>query len=140
MDKIWIQDSEHGHLSFDIKDVLEVIGQHALEAFWTAGPVEAHNESLDAFGTNEAHLETLARSGRRVSGYELRQIAEGIRQTIWGQFNGYENETAVTPWIIVIAVDSTWFEVHSTDPAVLNSLKATFKQTAPPTWSKARAP
>jgi hypothetical protein len=140
MDKIYIQDADDRGLSFDLKDLLAAIGQPALEAYWTVGSVERCGEPLEVIGKDIRPIEALAASGERVSGYRLREIAADIHQTIWGEFRGYETSAAPIPWVILIAVDSTWFEVHSTDTALLDRLKITFKKTLPPTWSKAWIP
>jgi hypothetical protein len=140
MDKIYIRDANGHHLSFDLKDVLVAIGQPALETYWTAGPVERTGEMLDATGANRPLLEALVQSGERVDGHRLLELAQGIHQTIWGEFRGYETPTSPGPWIIVVAFDSTWFEVHTDNAAVLEALRARFKNTVPPTWSKAWVP
>jgi hypothetical protein len=135
MDKIYIRDTDDDCLSFDLKDLLTAIGQPALEAYWTIGSVERAGESLDVTGKDIRLIEALAASGERIMGYRLQKIAADIHQTIWGEFKGYETSTASMPWIILIAFDSTWFEVHSSDAALLARLKAKFKNTLPPAWS-----
>lgn len=140
MNKIYIQDAEDHHLSFDLKEVLAAIGQPALEANWTVGSVEQADEPLWVLGPSMPLVEALANSGERVSGYRLLEIAQGIQQTIWGEFRGYETPTSLSPWIVVIAFESTWFEVHTDNATVLGALRARFKNTAPPTWSKAWVP
>jgi len=133
MDKIYIKDAHDGGLSFDLKDLLAAIGPPALESYWTVGSVERCGESLDVIGKDIQVVEALAASGERVSGYRLQEIAADIHQTIWGEFQGYKTSTAPMPWIIVVAFDSTWFEVHSTDCALLDGLKSKFKNTLSPT-------
>jgi hypothetical protein len=135
MDKISIHDTHDGCLSFDLKDLLTAIGQPALEAYWTIGSVERAGESLDVTGKAIRLVEALAASSERIMGYRLQRVAADIHQTIWGEFKGYETSTASMYWIIVIAFDSTWFEVHSSNAALLGRLKAKFKNTLQPAWS-----
>jgi hypothetical protein len=137
MDKIYIQDANDHRLSFDLKDLLTAIGLPALEAFWTVGPVERTGEPLEVVGKDIRLIEALAASGERVSGYRLQEIAADIHQTIWGEFRGYETSASLKPWVIMIAFDSTWFEVHSADVVLLRNLRAKFKNTLPPVWSRA---
>jgi hypothetical protein len=140
MDKIYIQDAHNHSLSFDLKDLLAAIGHPALEAYWTVGSVERAGELLEVIGKDIPLIEALAASGERVSGYRLQKIAADIHQTIWGEFRGYATRTAAVPWLIIVAFDSTWFEVHSSDAAILDRLKRQFKNTSPPTWSRAWIP
>jgi hypothetical protein len=56
----------------------------------------------------------------------LLRLANDIQQVIWGKFVGYHT-APVNPWIIVIAFDSTWFEVQSTDDLALGLLRTAFK-------------
>jgi hypothetical protein len=75
-----------------------------------------------------------------VRGQRLAEIAAGIRQTIWGEFKGYESESVTAPFVVVIALDSTWFEVHSNNAEMLASVRSKFVNTDPPIWSKAWKP
>jgi hypothetical protein len=76
-------------------------------------------------------LEKLAKSRMVISGQRLIEIAKDVRQIIMGEFRGYETTSSTAPWIIVIAFDSTWFEVRSTDDAALARLKVAFKDVRP---------
>jgi hypothetical protein len=126
MDKIAIHDTAENlnFLGFDLRDVLEAIGEPALDALWTAGSGE---EELWVTGDGAQAVENLVQTGERISGRRLLEIAATIHQTIWGEFKGYETATSPEPWIIVIAFDSNWFEVHSTEMATLDRVRVAFK-------------
>ncbi len=101
-----------------------VIGPKAANATWTVSAVEGQEEyGLDVTGSGSGELEHLAETGMRVTGKHLFKLAKNIRQVIWGKFVGYDASSA-SPWIIVIAFDSTWFEVRSTDEAALARLRS----------------
>ena len=119
---------------------MAAIGQPALEAYWTVGSVNRAGESLEVIGKDIYPIEALALSGERVSGYRLQEIATDIQQNIWGEFRGYKTCTAATPWVIIVAFDSTWFEVHSSDADILDQLRRQFKSTLPPIWSRSWIP
>lgn len=72
-------------------------------------------------------LEDLAESEIPVSGERLIQISRHIHQAIFAEFRGYHAATSPEPWIVVIAYDSTWFEVRSSDETTLDRVKAAFK-------------
>lgn len=84
----------------------------------------AHGEPLSATGDRADELEAVAESGRRISGTELRELADGVRQVIWGEFRGYWNPSAHAPWVTVLAVNSTFYEVVSDDAVVLAEVSA----------------
>ncbi|HEX2552753.1 MAG TPA: hypothetical protein VHL98_03570 [Microvirga sp.] len=116
-------------LGFDLKEILKAIGQPALDAFWTALPVEEAGDELWATGDPSAvaMVDELARTGERIGGGRLLEVASGIHQTIWGEFQGFESLEATSPWIRIVAFDSTWFEVHTAHEAVLERVRGRFK-------------
>jgi hypothetical protein len=64
-------------------------------------------------------------AGELVDGAELLAATERLQQVIDGRFEGLENQN--TPWVVVRAVDSSWWEVLSNDQAVLDSVRGRFK-------------
>lgn len=76
-------------------------------------------------------LAELVRSKTRVSGVQLVKILRGVRQIIWGEFSGFETTASLDPWIVIIAFDSTWFEVRTGDEATLARLRERFIDVSP---------
>jgi hypothetical protein len=72
-------------------------------------------------------LEELAVSGERILGSRLAHIAENVRQVIWGEFKGYEDILSNTPTAVVIAFDSSWWEIQSADVTLLDRVAEAFK-------------
>jgi hypothetical protein len=104
-------DKEKHALTFDLREVLAALGPRGLTAYWTVGDVAAQGESLDATGEGAAALEELAMSYERIIGSRLAKIAESVRQVIWGEFKGYEDKLSDTPRVVVVAFDSSWWEI-----------------------------
>jgi hypothetical protein len=123
-----IEDSAPGqyspgcYLTFDLKDVLRAFGPEALEWIWTAS-------NLDAIGECYPDLEALEQTDAEVAGSRLLEIADGISQVIWGEFNAYRGESREVPWVRVVAFDGSWFEVWCEDKATLLHVAASFKDT-----------
>ena len=115
-----------GLLAFDLKEILAALGPNGLLLFWTVGDVPSAREAFDATGEGGDALEKLAASGERVSGSHLTQIAKDVRQVIWGEFKGYVDMAAVTPHVEVAAIDSSWWEIRSADPPLLDRIAAFF--------------
>ena len=128
----------NGVLAVDLSDILRAVRSRAVKSVWRASPVEAlfagdpFVERDEIWGTGDGadELDELGRSGQRVSGARLVQLAAKVTQIIWGEFKGYDSASTVDPWIIIIAVDSTWFEVRSTDDEALSRLQASFKDVS----------
>ncbi len=135
MNTITIHDMAAGQrvLGFDLKDILKAIGQPALGSFWTALPEEASgSDELWVTGAASPLVDELARTGERITGERLLEIAKTIHQTIWGEFQGFKSPEAAAPWIRIVAFDSSWFEVHSTDETLLNRVRSCFKDVRGP--------
>ncbi len=71
-------------------------------------------------------LEALAQSKERISGKLLAKLANSVHQVIWGEFRAYEAQT-ISPWVIVRAIDSSWYEVETDDEQVLARMRSAFK-------------
>jgi hypothetical protein len=65
------------------------------------------------------------------AGTRLIEIARGVRQVIWGEFKAYADDALDQPWIVIVAFDSSWFEIHSDDEAVLARIRKAFKDVRP---------
>ncbi|KAA0695593.1 hypothetical protein DTW90_21630 [Neorhizobium sp. P12A] len=72
-------------------------------------------------------LEGLAQDDGELSGSDLVTIAENTRQVIWGEFVGSAPTQSNKPWVVIRAVDSTFYEIDSDDEAVLNKIRSTYK-------------
>src|SRR3954452_17690592 len=114
-------------LDFDLRHILAALGPLVRGYSRTVSGVAAYDEALDATGEQAGQLEKLVVSGKRIHGGELRDLADGVQQVIWGEFHAYEDPSADTPAISVRAIDSSFYKVATNDPRVLESLRAAFR-------------
>lgn len=114
-------------LDFDLRHILAALGAQATECSWMVSGVAAYDEAFDATGEQAGSLEELAASGRRIKGDRLRDLANGTQQVIWGEFQAYADASATAPVFILRAIDSSFYEVATNDPHVLQNFKATFR-------------
>ena len=122
-------------LAVDLPGILRAVRLRAARSVWRASAVEAEivghpvveREEIWATGEAADELDKLARSGARASFTRLNRIVRRAGQIIWGEFKGYDRASTVDPWIIIIAFDSSWFEVRSSDDEALSRLQAAFK-------------
>jgi hypothetical protein len=71
-------------------------------------------------------LEVLAANGTSVSGFTFSEAAQAAWQVIWGQFVATLPEQN-DAWVVIRAIDSTFYEVTSSDEAALNAIRSTYK-------------
>lgn len=119
---------EGDFLAFDLKEILSALGARGVALHWTIGDVASRGVAFDATGEGAAALEELVKSGERVTGSRLAQIAETVQQVIWGEFKGYEGNQAVMPYVIVVAFDSSWWEIQTASALLLDRVAKAFSR------------
>ncbi len=72
-------------------------------------------------------LEGLAEVSGQVTGHELLTIADDTVQVIWGDFVAAQPDEPYKEWLTIRAVDSSFFEVETSDEAALAVLKFRFR-------------
>lgn len=111
-----------GYLSFDLIDILRVMGERVIDAQWRCRFVEC-------IGENAGELHEISDRGVSIPGGEIMRIAAGISQTIDGDFEARVGE-AENPWLVIKAIDSSLFEVWSDDLDLLRKIRETFRQVS----------
>ncbi len=107
-------------LAVNLADILQLFGPKLASTEWEISDIEC-------LGTDSESLHQLADTQTRVSGETLLQIASNITQVIDGTFVGYP-DNAPEPNIIVRAVDSSAYDVESSDETILTVLRQRFQQ------------
>src|SRR5262249_51108103 len=118
---IIVSDIQGGVLALDLVDILRLLGPGGLQSNWTI------RRGVEATGDAADRLEKLSDENSRVTGIDLMEMASHIIQVIDGTFEGYRKD-AVTPWIIIRAVDSTSYDILSDDEEVLKVFKNRYKE------------
>lgn len=131
MTTLRIHDDRNGALALDLRDLIDLLAPRSLQANWMVSPVVLHQPVLDrAFEefmvAGENQLTVFAASGAPVSGAALSKAAHEASQVIWGQFVGTLPQQDGT-WIMIRAVDSTFYEVTSSDEKVLSAIRSAYK-------------
>jgi hypothetical protein len=99
--------------------VLAALGERGTNSEWRVRDVWATGD--DASAAELGSLDgTIAVTGQR-----LRELAEDVTQVIDGVFSAFESGS-VEPWVVVEAVDSSYYLVRSDDPSVLDVIRNTF--------------
>lgn len=119
---IKIQDSSAGHLDFDLRDILLVIGD-------SVGTSEWRCRDLWYTAAKDGKFGEFRERRRRFSGKEINEFAAEVHQTIDGRFVA-KSTGGKRPWLVILAVDSSWFEVWSSKPKVLENLQGRFTKVS----------
>jgi hypothetical protein len=126
---------DNGALALDLRDLIDLLAPRSLRANWTVAPVTLNDPKLgpvDEFmmtgprDPGEDQLELLAASGVSVTGAKLAEAARAAFQVIWGQFTATLPEQS-DAWVVIRAIDSTFYEVTSSDQFVLSAIRSTYK-------------
>jgi hypothetical protein len=108
---------------FDTKQLLDVILPLCGSLRWRVSQLEVIQERDDA------ELERVEESGSSIDAETLSRLFGNVYQTIEGTVDGYVDGADVST-VTIRAVDSTWFDVESSDEAVIREVEAKFF----PTW------
>ncbi len=111
-----------GGLSFDLVDILTVLGAPVIESRWRVRNlwyVSHAGTDIAAYTRAEAAEELL-------DGREMVAAAHQARQVLDGEFEALRGG-AEHPWLMLRAVDGSWWEVYSDDPSALRKLRAAFR-------------
>lgn len=124
---IKIQDKKQSNsrkfLDFDLRDILAVIGEPVNQSKWLC-------YDLCYIASRDGVFNEFRESRLKLSGEELIELASEIHQTIDGRFEAKTEGAAKKPFVIIIAFDSSWFEVYSTKAPIINKLKNYFQSVS----------
>ena len=110
-----------GGLQFDLSKVLAALGQAAVKSRWSCA-------DLNYVSKDDRELPVLERAatpGEQVAGLELIEGTRLLLQVIDGQFTGFDEDGNV--WVIIRAVDSSWWEVWSDNKWVHEAIRSNFR-------------
>src|SRR5262245_15139740 len=108
-------------LAVDLRHVLTALGSRALSSDWRVRNVWATGNATSA-------LESLD-DQQTVTGATLKSLAENVIQIIDGEFAAFD-PGSVTAWVIVEAVDSSYYTVRAEDDAVLETIRRSFQEVS----------
>ena len=113
-------------LAVDLQHVLDLFGERAIQSWWRASEVWATGKET---GQAAQELKQLADGRTFIAGEHLSRIAHSLVQVIDGELSAFERGSD-SPWLIVRAVDSSFYEVFSTEPTVLDRVRTAFQKVS----------
>jgi hypothetical protein len=130
MAKLRIYDLREHVLALDLRDLLRLLAPRSYQAGWIVSTVkssESGHEWFEATGEGGEQLEALAQKNAWLSGPDLAALAENTQQVIWGEFVGSAPTQSDKTWILIRAIDSTFYEIETDDEIALNKVASTYK-------------
>src|SRR5262245_8410959 len=113
-----VEANDPGSLAFDLIDILRLAEADVVASTWTCRHVEG-------IGRLANQLSEISDNGVPVDGSEMLRLAGSVRQIIDGTFEAKRPES-LHPWLVIRAVDSSFFMVISDDTNLLARLRARF--------------
>jgi hypothetical protein len=107
-------------LKGDLEEILSVIGERVLTSRWRCW-------DLDFILKNDGDWYSNKDKKMKLSGEELVKFAESVGQTIDGRFEARSEGATKHPWLLIVAFDSSWYEVWSSKSWVIERVKEHFK-------------
>lgn len=124
MEAVAIYDlSTVGVLDVDLIDVLQLCESDVLSSSWRIS-------NVDCLGVSMGEFMQLSDRNATVSGEELMRLAAGVYQIIWGDFEAYRHGEDRF-WLVVRAIDSTFYVVITNDAQLLGKVRARFSDVRP---------
>jgi len=108
-------------LAFDLKDILDALGDRPAGWTWEVQDLECTGHSAD-------ELHHIGDTQRRIDDDRLLELVSDLLQTINGTFIG--RAKSEEPSVVIRAVDSSYFDVQSDDVALLRRLQDRFVQVS----------
>ena len=110
-----------GGLEFDLREILAALGKRAVESRW-------RSPYLQYVSRDEQDISVLEHLGAQdvVSGADFVNGIDQLLQVIDGEFEAFGKNGR---WVVIRAVDSSWWEVWSDDQSVLEAVRARFRTT-----------
>jgi hypothetical protein len=110
-----------GRLQFDLSEILAALGRAAVKSRWTCA-------DLNYKSKDDQDVPVFVRAGaagEKVLGTELLEGTGHLLHMIDGQFTGVDEDD--TAWVVIRAVDSSWWEVWSDNKWVHEAIRSKFR-------------
>jgi len=107
-------------LDFDLRDILLVLGDEAIQSSWALEGVECHG------GYAVADLHSASDEKRILRGESLLALSNAVGQIVEGVFSGFVPPHD-RPWIVIRAVDGTAFDIETDRDDVVELMRSRFE-------------
>ena len=106
--------------NFDLKDILNVIGQEGKECFWKASNVEC-------LGASAQTLHQISDNQQVIEGNDFYRIVENTHQVLDGYFVAFKGNQK-TRWLQIRSIRGDEFDIETEDNLVIKKIRESFKE------------
>ena len=106
-------------LNIDLYELIDALGERALNSTWLGSEV-------DCVGDKAKDLYAFTGRNKPIQGYDLLQIALGIRQSVHGDFQAFDGEEDL-PWLFIRAWEGNGFYIETNDHQIKKYLITYFQ-------------
>jgi hypothetical protein len=118
-----IQRASGSFLDVYLKDILSAIGEPVLTSRWVC-------RDLWCVRSRDGVPQELREKRLKFSGEEIMLFASNAGQVIDGRFEARGQGAAKRPWLIIVAFDSTFYDVWSSKPNVIERIKERYNDVS----------
>jgi hypothetical protein len=104
--------------SIGLAELLDVLGERVLLSQWLVSDlnyISIDDNDIEAFASSQNTI---------IKGSELLASLSKLLQVIDGEFKAFDQEEL--PWVVLKAVDSSWWEVIAQDTEVIKAIQKNF--------------
>lgn len=124
-----ITDLENGLLKVNLSDLITLFYEDASSAVWLVKPVKLQDgyEYFEVTGVLKDQFEQIANSNELIGGNDLFELVQNTVQVIWGEFHAFTEEGADKAFVIIRAIDSTFYEIETSDEDLRGLIKSNYQ-------------
>ena len=116
--------------SVNLTSCLDALQPFAQDIFWQVAPVinAANAETFfEVTGDLEPVFMSLMTTRQRIPSRELVGLSQREHQLIWTELQGFDHFQGPEPAIYIRAIDSTFFEIETGRPDIIEHVRKCFK-------------
>ncbi len=111
-------------LDFDLDELLDILGPRVATSAWSISGIQYVSQDDIAIPTLNGPDDS------RVTGVELIAAIPNLLQVIDGEFKAFDQMTDDVPWVVLRAVDSSWWEVETDIPNIAGTIQKRFENVS----------
>jgi hypothetical protein len=132
-----IRDLSDSRPAFDLRDLLEALGPTALTAWWRCRTpvwyIAKEDVTIDALEWRDGEAEWVRGSQLLKETQALHQVVDGVIESVRSEVPPVNG--SLSSWVVLRAVDSSWWELYSDDSTVLAAVRDRFGDVRDPTYT-----
>lgn len=112
-----------------LADILTALPERKVDTLWGVEPfIEADGEGyFEVASMGDDPVTPLVGTGVRLAYADFEKAAAATPQIIWGTFRGHAGTPDSRLWLIIAAVDSSWWIIETDDLATRRLVRMRFK-------------